>query len=128
MKAADSYTIREKKIPSLILMERAARTFVETVMERKLDLSNVCVVCGSGNNGGDGFAIARLLLEKGGCVTAVMAGNPDHCTEETLRQMELFREAGGTVGNSFEEGEYSILIDAVFGAGLSRRVEIIWPA
>lgn len=123
MKAADSYTIREKKIPSLILMERAARTFVETVMERKLDLSNVCVVCGSGNNGGDGFAIARLLLEKGGCVTAVMAGNPDHCTEETLRQMELFREAGGTVGNSFEEGEYSILIDAVFGAGLSRRVE-----
>ena len=123
MKAADSYTIREKKIPSLILMERAARTFVETVMERKLDLSNVCVVCGSGNNGGDGFAIARLLLEKGGCVTAVMAGNPDHCTEETLRQMELFREARGTVGNSFEEGEYSILIDAVFGAGLSRRVE-----
>lgn len=123
MKAADSYTIREKKIPSLILMERAARTFVETVMERKLDLSSVCVVCGSGNNGGDGFAIARLLLEKGGCVTAVMAGNPDHCTEETLRQMELFREAGGTVGNSFEEGEYSILIDAVFGAGLSRRVE-----
>ncbi len=123
MKAADSYTIREKKIPSLILMERAARTFVETVMERSLDLSNVCVVCGSGNNGGDGFAIARLLLEKGGCVTAVMAGNPDHCTEETLRQMELFREAGGTVGNSFEEGEYSILIDAVFGAGLSRRVE-----
>lgn len=123
MKAADSYTIREKKIPSLILMERAARTFVETVMERKLDLSNVCVVCGSGNNGGDGFAIARLLLEKGGCVTAVMAGNPDHCTEETLRQMELFREAGGTVGNSFEEGEYSILIDAVFGVGLSRRVE-----
>lgn len=123
MKAADSYTIREKKIPSLILMERAARTFVEVIMERKLDLSSVCVVCGSGNNGGDGFAIARLLLEKGGCVTAVMAGNPDHCTEETQRQIELFREAGGTVGNSFEEGEYSILIDAVFGAGLSRRVE-----
>ena len=60
--------------PYRSLMERAARTFVETVMERKLDLSNVCVVCGSGNNGGDGFAIARLLLEKGGCVTAVMAG------------------------------------------------------
>ena len=123
MKAADSYTIREKKIPSLILMERAARTFVETVLDRGFDLSRVCVVCGSGNNGGDGFAIARLLLEKGARVTAVMAGNPEHCTEETLRQIKLFREAGGVVGNSFEEGEYSILIDAVFGAGLSRRVE-----
>lgn len=123
MKTADSYTIREKKIPSLLLMERAARTFTEIVLERNLDLSNVCVVCGSGNNGGDGFAIARLLLEKGGSVTAVMAGNPEHCTEECLRQIELFKEAGGTVVNSFEEGEYSILIDAVFGAGLSRRVE-----
>lgn len=123
MKTADSYTIREKKIPSLILMERAARAFVDTVTERGYDLSRVCVVCGSGNNGGDGFAIARLLLEKGAEVTAVMAGNPDHCTEETLRQIGLFREAGGTVCNSFEEGEYSILIDAVFGAGLSRRVE-----
>lgn len=123
MKAADSYTIREKKIPSLILMERAARTFVETVMDRGFDLSCVCVVCGSGNNGGDGFAIARLLLEKGAGVTAVMVGNPDHCTEETKRQIELFKEAGGVLGNSFEEGEYSILIDAIFGAGLSRRVE-----
>ena len=123
MKSADSYTKREKKIPSLILMERAARTVVETVLDRGFDLSRVCVVCGSGNNGGDGFAIARLLLEKGARVTAVMAGNPEHCTEETLRQIELFREAGGVVGNSFEEGEYSILIDAVFGAGLSRRVE-----
>lgn len=123
MKAADSYTIREKKIPSLILMERAARTFVETILKRKMDLSNVCVVCGSGNNGGDGLAIARLLLEKGGNVSAAMVGNPDHCTEETTRQMELFQEAGGRIGNSFTEGEYSIVIDAVFGAGLSRRVE-----
>lgn len=123
MKAADSYTIREKKIPSLILMERAARTFAETILKRKMDLSNVCVVCGSGNNGGDGLAIARLLLEKGGNISVAMVGNPDHCTEETMRQMELFQEAGGRIGNSFTEGEYSIVIDAVFGAGLSRRVE-----
>ena len=101
MKAADSYTIREKKIPSLILMERAARTFVETVLDRGFDLSRVCVVCGSGNNGGDGFAIARLLLEKGARVTAVMAGNPDHCTEETQRQIELFRGGRGRPGKLF---------------------------
>ena len=123
MKAADGYTIREKKMPSLILMERAARTFVETVCETDADLSDVCVVCGSGNNGGDGFAIARLLLERGAGVSACMVGNPDHCTEETKRQIQLFREAGGTIEEGFTERKCSLLIDAIFGAGLSRRVE-----
>lgn len=123
MKAADGYTIREKKMPSLILMERAARTFVETICESDPDLSDVCVVCGSGNNGGDGFAIARLLLERGAKVRACMVGNFQHCTEETERQIQLFREAGGTVEEGFAQRECSMLIDAVFGAGLSRRVE-----
>lgn len=123
MKAADGYTIREKKMPSLILMERAARTFVETVCETDADLSDVCVVCGSGNNGGDGFAIARLLLERGAGVSTCMVGNPDHCTEETKRQIQLFREAGGTIEEGFTERKCSLLIDAIFGAGLSRRVE-----
>lgn len=123
MKAADEFTIREKKMPSLILMERAARTFVETICEMEADLSEVCVVCGSGNNGGDGFAIARLLLERGAKVTAFMVGNSDHCTEETTRQIQLFQEAGGIIEEGFTERKCSMLIDAVFGAGLSRRVE-----
>ena len=65
MKAADQYTIQELKIPSLELMERAARACVQVMHEEHLDLSEVCVVCGSGNNGGDGFAIARLLHKEG---------------------------------------------------------------
>ena len=61
MKAADQYTIQELGIASLELMERAANACVQTMQSENLDLSSVCVVCGSGNNGGDGFAIARIL-------------------------------------------------------------------
>ena len=74
VKAADQYTIQTLGVPSLELMERAAGECVRFFEEAGLDLSCVCIVCGSGNNGGDGFAIGRLLLEKGGKVTLLMAG------------------------------------------------------
>ena len=101
MKAADSYTIREKKIPSLILMERAARTFVETVLDRGFDLSRVCVVCGSGNNGGDGFAIARLLLEKGARVTRGDGGQSGTLHRGDAAPDRAFQRGRGRRGKLF---------------------------
>ena len=86
MKAADQYTIRTLSVPSLTLMERAAQACVDRIKKREAVPSAVCVVCGSGNNGGDGFAIARMLAEEGFSVTAVMAGNPEHLTEEAAFQ------------------------------------------
>jgi len=61
MKAADKDTIENLGIPSLELMERAARSCIDSMKKEKLDFTDVLIVCGSGNNGGDGFAIARLL-------------------------------------------------------------------
>ena len=65
MKEADSRMIQQMGIPSLVLMERAALETVAAMKEEKTDLSRALIVCGSGNNGGDGFAIARLLAEEG---------------------------------------------------------------
>ena len=65
MKAADHYTIETIGIPSLVLMERAALQVVETVKKEKIDITRSLIVCGSGNNGGDGIAVGRLRLEKG---------------------------------------------------------------
>ena len=76
MKAADKDTIENLGIPSLELMERAARSCIDSMKKEKLDFTDVLIVCGSGNNGGDGFAIARLLKEEGCAVTVFMAGNP----------------------------------------------------
>ena len=80
MKAADQYTIQTIGTPSLVLMERAARCCVQVMTDRYLDLSRACVVCGSGNNGGDGLAIARILTRMGYPATACFIGNKEHCT------------------------------------------------
>lgn len=127
MKEADSYTIHQLGIPSLELMERAARACVEHIKEWKLDLSKLCVLCGSGNNGGDGFAIARMFAQEGVDVTAILVGNAEHCTAETAHQIEQLK---GTTAHysehfdkkQFEEESYSLIIDAIFGVGLCREV------
>lgn len=123
MKAADQYTINVLGVPSLELMERAAEACVKVMKELHVDLSHVCIVCGSGNNGGDGFAIGRILLADGYKVTAVMVGNREHCTNECKAQLQFFEDAGGIVENEFLEQEYSVIVDALFGVGLSREIE-----
>ena len=123
MKAADHYTIETIGIPSLVLMERAALQVVETVKKEKIDITRSLIVCGSGNNGGDGIAVGRLLLEKGAKVTVVLAGNPDHCTEEAKEQIRIFQAIGGTVEREIPQESYTAVFDALFGIGLSRKVE-----
>lgn len=123
MKNADSYTINQLGIPSLDLMERAASSCVAVMEEKELDLSNVLIVCGSGNNGGDGFAIARILLEKGHNVHVLFAGKMESRSTETIQQMEWFEKKGGSFCNSYEEDEYTVVIDALFGVGLNRDIK-----
>lgn len=123
MKAADSYTIGTIGIPSSVLMERAALKVVEAARRENKDLSKSLIICGSGNNGGDGFAVGRLLLEQGCQVTAFLAGNPDHCTEETDLQMRIFRAVGGKIEKEIPEDSYTAVFDALFGIGLCRTIE-----
>lgn len=124
MKAADQYTIQKLGVPSLELMEHAAQACVQVLEDEKVDLSHVCVVCGSGNNGGDGFAIARILQNSRYSVETFCVGNPEHYTEETQEQMHRLQECGGKITYGMpQEDSYSVIIDAVFGVGLSRKVE-----
>ncbi len=124
MKAADQYTIQKLGVPSLELMEHAAQACVQVLEDEKFDLSHVCVVCGSGNNGGDGFAIARILQNNRYSVETFCVGNPEHYTEETQEQMYRLQECRGKITYGMpQEDSYSVIIDAVFGVGLSRKVE-----
>ena len=65
MKRIDTYSIQEVGIPSLVLMERAALCVTEAVLEKIKKTDKVLCVCGSGNNGADGMAVARQLTERG---------------------------------------------------------------
>lgn len=121
----DAYTISHEPIDSIDLMERASRAFCDWFFER-IDISKtVHVVCGTGNNGGDGLAIARMLNQWGYTVTtSIVRGgapeSPDFKTNETrlprkVEKQEITNENGDI---SFPSSD--ILVDALFGSGLSR--------
>ena len=81
------------------------------------------VVCGCGNNGGDGIAIARMLHLKGIRTHIFLAGKEESMTEETALQWKIARNYHIPRVNNPQWREYTTIVDAIFGAGLSRPVE-----
>lgn len=122
MRRADLYTIEEIGVPSMVLMERAALEVVRCMEEEQLDFCKVLVICGSGNNGGDGYAIARLLHLKGHDVTIFFAGNSQKRSEENAQQAKIAAHYEIPVITNLGTEEYSVIIDALFGTGLKREV------
>lgn len=123
MREADSYTIQKLGMPSMVLMERAALCVVEAMERERFDLSRVLVVCGPGNNGGDGYAVARLLHEKGYDVETLFVGKEESRSEDNRKQKEIAEKYGVLEASNAAEKEYSVVVDAVFGTGLARNLE-----
>lgn len=121
MKRIDTYTSEYFKLPPLVLMERAALATVAEIKKRYHKTGKVLIAAGCGNNGGDGLAIGRILWEQGYDVTFwMLAGN---LSEQTKLQKEILEQYGLEIHDIFPPGEYDIVIDALFGIGLSRDVE-----
>ena len=123
----DQYTIENEPVSSLDLMERASRIWVKYFQEKFTNNGSVAVVAGSGNNGGDGFAIARLLKEKGWKVTVFRLLTGVKMSADCEANHRRFLESGGVVADVAVAGDFipesgCILIDAIFGAGLNRKV------
>lgn len=122
MKRIDNYTIQEMKIPGMVLMERAAEAVV-TVMKKKISLlDRILVVCGPGNNGGDGIAAGRILFLQGYDVAILFLGEADKATQAMRDQYDIAVKMGIRIENSNKLPEYTIIIDSIFGVGLSREV------
>lgn len=124
MKACDSRTIAFFGVPSAVLMERAALACADVLCgeESAFDLTSVLAVCGSGNNGGDGFAAARILHERGVPVTVLFVGNEEKRTQETKLQQKICENYGINICRNTDLSEYTCIVDALFGVGLSREV------
>ena len=125
MKALDRNTIENAGIPSLVLMERAALRTVEEIIRRLKDRNKekILVVCGTGNNGGDGLAIARLLHLQGIETRYYIAGNEQKMTQETAQQFRTAQYYQVPRVHNLNLNEYTTIVDAIFGVGLSRPVE-----
>lgn len=123
MKKCDETTIKEYGIESLVLMERAAFETANAVIAKYGKEIYVGVVAGCGNNGGDGIAVARILQEQGIRVEINMVGESKKLTDETKTQLETAKKLNIPIYYGIEHTLYDVIIDAIFGIGLTRSVE-----
>lgn len=123
MAAMDRYTIETLGIPGILLMENAGMAVVREINARFDNSTPVSILCGSGNNGGDGFVIARHLHLQGYPVTVFHGGLPQ--TNDSLMNFRLIEGLGVSMFplEHFLETDPVLVIDALFGTGLSRPLE-----
>ena len=121
MKQLDQSTIKQMGIPSLVLMERAALAVFDC-LKQHFPLKKTLIVCGSGNNGADGVAVARLLHLAGYPVDLYLAGNHTSFTEEMNIQWQAAKNYQVSIVNNCRFSEYTTIVDALFGVGLSREL------
>jgi hydroxyethylthiazole kinase-like uncharacterized protein yjeF len=134
MREADRRTIQDIGIPSLVLMENAGRQVVAAMEAMFSDLSDrrVAVVCGHGNNGGDGFVVARTLVQRGVDVAVFLVGRVSEVRGDARTNLESLGRLGLTVVEiadsqawelHFSEiGDCTLIVDAIFGTGLNAPI------
>lgn len=120
MQRIDTGTIEEIGISQDVLMERAALGLVERIV--LYHPKKVLCVCGTGNNGGDGIATARILHMEGMNADVYLCKTPDKCKDSVCRQLEIFQKTGGRRVTDLSFFEYDIIVDAIFGIGLDREI------
>ncbi len=131
VRAVDRQAIQAYGIPGIVLMENAARGLANEAIKMLGDggasSSLVFIFCGSGNNGGDGYAAARLLHNSGVQVVIVPLGSPRPesdagVNDEICRRMGLKRIEFGAVNEFAQRSHINLIIDAIYGTGLDRNV------
>jgi NAD(P)H-hydrate epimerase len=125
MRRADRRTIDEVGLPGSVLMENAGAAVARVVAQRYPQARRIVVLCGRGNNGGDGFVAARRL---GAAARAILLGTPEAVQGDALLHMHAFERSGGQLAAAADEAvwpsllplveEADVLVDAVLGTGL----------
>ncbi len=135
MRAIEQAAIKGGAITGLELMERAGRGVVEAIFEEWPELAQTSyravVLCGPGNNGGDGFVVARLLREWGWKVEVFLYGDPERLPPDAGVNHGRWREMGEEVRDSADITAFgqlpdlgaTLFIDALFGTGLTRLID-----
>ena len=134
MREADRRAIDEIGVPSLVLMENAGRQAVAAMEAAFEDLTSqrVGVICGRGNNGGDGFVVARTLIQRGVDTAVFLLGSVSEVQGDARTNLEILGRIGLTVVeitdaqvwelHSTEIGECDLIVDAILGTGFRGRL------
>lgn len=135
MRSVEGAAIDSGAASGLELMERAGAGVVNAVLSQWPDLSggahSAVVLCGPGNNGGDGFVVARLLTKAGWTVRVFLYGDPDKLPPDARTNFERWIKMGrvtAVTADVMEDrsvpGACDLLVDALFGTGLGRAISL----
>ncbi|HOS60644.1 MAG TPA: NAD(P)H-hydrate epimerase, partial [Syntrophorhabdaceae bacterium] len=128
----DRYAIETWGIPSAVLMENAGRNTYRLIKERYLsEKKRIAIICGRGNNGGDGFVVGRYALRDGYRTKVFLLCKKSDLRGDAALNMKLYESLNGEIVefdnefNTFKFGikHADIIVDAIFGTGLSKAVE-----
>jgi NAD(P)H-hydrate epimerase len=132
VRAFDAWAIDTLGIPGVVLMENAGRSCAELIRDKLKDAvrPRVCIFCGTGNNGGDGYVIARHLINDGFDVTAVVCGDPGKIKGDARTNLDILERMGRRIErlnpadadlpeqvHRFAAGA-ALIVDGLFGTGL----------
>ncbi len=137
VRQVDAWAIHEIGVPGVVLMENAGRSCAELVKERLAAVEDprVCIFCGTGNNGGDGYVIARHLLNVGHQVRVVLCGAREKVQGDARVNLDILerlahaveqldpREADAAARVRSLGGEADLIVDALFGTGLQGELK-----
>ncbi len=137
VRAVDSWAINTIGVPGVVLMENAGRSCAELIKEKLKDIAGpkVCIFCGTGNNGGDGYVIARHLLNSGFEVVVVICGNREKVKGDAKINLDILERLGQPIEQlnlrdsdvpaqmkTFTAGA-DMIVDGLFGTGLSGQLK-----
>jgi len=123
----DRIAIKDFAIPGLTLMESAGTASYKLLREKWPEAQDITIVCGTGNNGGDGFVVARLALRDGIAVRVLQLGNPEKLTGDAKHNSDAFLALGGEViPFQLVPEQTEVIVDGIFGTGLEREVTGTW--
>lgn len=131
----DAEAIENLHIPSLVLMEHAAAKMTESITRNFPEATEIAILCGPGNNGADGLAIARLLAHAGRRPHVYIDENarlsPDEKTWlQSIRAQQIpadsFEQFSAKTGLKESAGKFDLIVDALFGSGLNRPLTGRW--
>ena len=121
----DRIAIEERGIPSIILMERAGVSALEVITRRYTDAKNLVVVCGGGNNAGDGYVLARMAKQAGLDVRVIALVEPARLKGDAAASAQKYLHTGPIEDTLSVDGA-DLIVDALLGSGLNRQVEGIF--
>ena len=123
----DRATIEDYGVPGLVLMENAGRAAADVLLEEYPFAESVAVFAGAGNNGGDGFVIARHLIGQGLSVTVYLAADPAKYRRDALTNFKALKNLGCPMvelkDSTRKYKPADVIVDALFGTGLDRNVD-----